>query len=267
MFLNPAGLLAVGVGLAALIAGAAYLAGSLSVTGACAALVVGGLTFGLGGWPAAALLLGFFISSSLLSDVGKRRKQGLAEKFAKGGRRDAVQVLANGGLAAAMAVGFGLWKSDVWIIAMGGALAAANADTWGTELGVLSSQRPRMILGSGTAEIGASGAVTWVGEAASLAGSALIGLLAAGSMGLQAGLAVLVAGFLGATADSLLGASLQAVYWCPNCQKQTERHPYHSCKSATTLVRGKAWLDNDAVNFAASLTGAICAAGLWFLGA
>lgn len=267
MHLNDSGMLVIGVALAAVIAAAAYLAGSLSGGGALAALVVGGLTFGLGGWPAASLLLGFFISSSLLSAVGKRRKRGLSEKFAKGARRDALQVLANGGLAAAMAVGFSLWKSDVWMVAMAGALAAANADTWGTELGVLSSQRPRMIFGAGTADVGASGAVTWAGEAASLAGAALIGLLAAGSLGLLAGLTALLAGFLGATTDSLLGASLQAVYWCPQCQKETERHPLHSCGTATTQIRGTSWLNNDAVNFIASLTGAACAAGLWLLAA
>jgi uncharacterized membrane protein len=59
-----------------------------------------------------------------------------------------------------------------------------------------------------------------------------------------------IAGFLGALFDSLLGASVQAIYHCPSCEKETERHPSHSCGTPTTRTRGWGWLNNDWVNFA-----------------
>jgi uncharacterized membrane protein len=61
------------------------------------------------------------------------------------------------------------------------------------------------------------------------------------------------AGVLGAFIDSLLGATLQAVYYCENCQKETERHPLHYCGTQTTLRRGWQWLNNDWVNAACTL--------------
>src|SRR5574341_2039050 len=93
----------IGLILAVLIAFAARRAHSLSRDGAFAAALVGTIIFGLGGWQWAVLLLTFFVSSSVLTRTFKSQKQGLNEKFSKGGERDASQVLGNGGLAAAFA--------------------------------------------------------------------------------------------------------------------------------------------------------------------
>ena len=84
---------------------AAWRAGALSRSGAFAASLVGAAVFGAGGMVWAAGLLLFFISSSLLSRLFKNKKRTAAEKFSKGDRRDWAQVAANGGLAAALAVG------------------------------------------------------------------------------------------------------------------------------------------------------------------
>ena len=53
----------------------AWKAGSLSRSGAIAAAITGGLIFGLGGLPWAALLLTFFISSSALSRAFRMQKR------------------------------------------------------------------------------------------------------------------------------------------------------------------------------------------------
>jgi len=81
-----------------------YRRGALSGSGVLGAVITGTLIFGLGGWEWGLLLIAFFISSSALSFYHARDKQGLAEKFAKGHRRDLGQALANGGLAAFLAV-------------------------------------------------------------------------------------------------------------------------------------------------------------------
>jgi len=262
--------LLVGFLLAIIIAVFAWRAGSLSQSGAVAAVLTGGLIFGLGGLPWAVLLLTFFISSSVLTRAFSKRKAALAEKFSKGGRRDWGQVLANGGLGALLAVGNYIWPHPEWIwLSFAGAMAAVNADTWSTEVGVLSPVSPRFITSGKKVERGTSGGITLTGTLAAVGGAALIGIAAiifAPSPDWLSHLAVIIlAGVLGSLFDSVLGATIQAIYWCPTCNKETERHPLHACGTPTNQVRGWSWVNNDLVNFACSLMGAILAGGVWLL--
>lgn len=245
----------------------AYRVSALSAGGAVAASIVGGVIFGLGGMPWATLLLVFFVSSSLLSRVYKRRKSTLKEKFAKGSQRDYAQVLANGGLGALLVLihWFNPDQIGLWI-AFVGSMAAVNADTWGTELGVLSSSNPRLITSGREVEKGASGGVTFLGYLASVGGALIIGLFAV--LFTPGALVVVVAvlgGLTGATVDSILGATVQGIFYCPKCEKETESHPVHHCGTETTYVRGWRWLNNDLVNLFCSLVGAGIAVGFWFL--
>jgi len=260
-----------------------YRRGALNGSGLVGALITGTLIFGLGGWEWGTLLITFFVSSSALSFYHAREKQELAEKFAKGHRRDVGQALANGGLAALLAVLSHLLPTSLsptlagegkggvlWFVACAGAMAAVNADTWATELGVLSPHSPRLITTGRQVEVGASGGVTWLGTGASLGGALLIGLLGGlGALVLRQGwavasallLAATVGGLTGSLCDSLLGATVQAIYWCDICQKETERQ-VHRCGTQTRLLRGWRWLGNDLVNFIASAVGALVAAGI-----
>ena len=153
--------LLIGFSLAVLIALLAWRAKTLSGSGALAAILTGGLIFGLGGLPWAIPLLVFFISSSALSRLFAQRKAALNEKFSKGSRRDWGQVMANGGLGALMALGFTLLGAPTWAwLAYIGAMAAVNADTWATEIGVLNPHPPRLITTGKPVERGASGAIS-----------------------------------------------------------------------------------------------------------
>ena len=58
-------------------------------------------------------------------------------------------------------------------------MAAVNADTWATELGVLSRTPPRLITSGKVVERGTSGGVSLAGTLAALGGAAVIGLAAA----------------------------------------------------------------------------------------
>lgn len=260
--------LGLGFGLALLISLAAYAAHSLSRSGAAAAVLLGTAVFGFGGLPWAVLLVGFFVSSSLLSRLFRRRKQAVEEKFSKGSQRDAAQVAANGGVAGLLALAAVFFPASPlpWLAAAG-ALAAANADTWATELGVLSAVKPRLITTGKVVETGTSGGVTLPGSLASLGGAAFIALLAVLFPPAGAGLSplgvfglVTVGGVLGSAVDSLLGATVQAVYTCPQCAKETERHPLHTCGTPTLPLRGWRWLKNDGVNAACTLSAAAAAA-------
>ncbi len=243
----------------------AYKAKSLDKSGAIAATIEGTLIFGLGGWEWAILLLTFFISSSALSKMFKARKKDLKEKFDKGSRRDAMQVIGNGGLAALFAALHFFFPDTLWAwLGFSAALAAVNADTWATELGVLNPSLPRMITNlSQKVEKGTSGGVSVGGTLASLAGAALIGLFAglftpSGNF-LPIFTLITLAGLLGALFDSYLGATVQAIYYCQSCEKETERHPDHLCGTQTQYTRGFNWLTNDWVNFACATAGVLVA--------
>jgi uncharacterized protein (TIGR00297 family) len=262
--------LLIGLILAVIIALLAWRAGALSISGAWAAVLTGGLIFGLGGLAWAALLLTFFISSSILTRAFSKRKANLAEKFSKGSQRDWGQVLANGGLGALLVVGYAIPPHYSWLwLAFAGSMAAVNADTWSTELGVLSETPPRLITTGQRVERGTSGGITARGTIAALGGAAVIGtvaiLVSSSQKWFLALVIIILAGMAGTLFDSLLGATVQAIYWCPSCKKETERHPLHSCGSRTEQVRGWRRINNDVVNLFCSVIGAVIAAGLWLL--
>ncbi len=243
----------------AAIAVAAYRTHSLDAGGAIAAFFVGTATYGGLALPGAAVLLAFFVSSVALSRVGKARKRVLLEDVGKTGPRDAAQVFANGGIAALCAL-LALFVDHRYAFAFAGAFAAANADTWGTEIGTLVKQAPRSILTFRPVAPGLSGGITTAGTLAEVAGALAV---AAAALTLDAGAFVPVAcaGIAGALADSLLGASLQSLRWCPNCKRATEREP-HGCGANTRSLRGFGWLGNDGVNVSATLVGALTAFAL-----
>ena len=265
--------LLVGLLLSALVAAVGYRRQALSGSGVVGALVTGAALFGLGGWEWGTLLLAFFISSSLLSHYRAADKEGLADKFAKGHRRDLGQALANAGVAVGLAAASLFWPDPLLYVACVGTMAAVNADTWATEVGVLSKRPPRLITNGRQVDTGTSGGVTATGLAASLGGAGLIALVAAAAAWIgrarpEVLWAVVLAGVAGGTCgsllDSLLGATVQAIYWCDRCGKETERRT-HRCGLTTRQVRGLRWLGNDAVNLVASAAGAAVAAAVGWL--
>jgi uncharacterized protein (TIGR00297 family) len=261
--MQPGTQLLAGLTLGIFVALAAYWLRALSLSGAVAAAITGSLVFGLGGFAWAALLLVFFISSSALSKAFVKKKQYVEEKYAKSSRRDWEQVLANGGLGALLAIAHFLLPAENWPwVAYAGALAAVNADTWATELGVLSQAQPRLISNGKRVARGSSGGVTWQGSLAGLAGSALVAACAAlvfypDLSAARLFLAATCGGLAGSLTDSWLGATVQSIYYCPACQKETERSPRHTCGANTQPLRGWKWVNNEVVNFACSLSGAL----------
>jgi uncharacterized protein (TIGR00297 family) len=188
-----------------------------------------------------ALLFAFFISGSLLTQVATGR----------GGLRNARQVIANGG-AAALGALLGSWP------AAAGALAAAAADTWATEIGSFSPVPPRLITSWVRVPRGTSGGITALGTAGGLAGALTMAALAhlLPPPGPAPGvLLVAAAGLAGMLADSLLGATGQGLFECAACAARSERADT-ICHEPVRLIRGWRWLDNDAVNLAATLVGA-----------
>ena len=263
--------LLVGVALSGAIGLLAYRRGSLSGSGIAGAVVVGSCIFGLGGWVWGILLILFFVSSSLLSRYRSLDKRAVAQQFAKGGRRDIWQALANGGVPALVAIAHWAYEAPMLWGAFVGAMAAVTADTWATELGVLAKRRPRLVTTWAPVPPGTSGGVSLLGTAAMVAGSTSIGLSAAALLAVAALVGgggatgpgiwspvvpALLGGVGGALGDSVMGATVQAVYYSRDRQKETEKHRELD-GTANQYLRGWQWVTNDVVNLSAALTGAL----------
>ena len=273
--------LLLGLLLSLLVALAAQRAHSLSRSGVLGAVLTGTLILGLGGWAWGLALIAFFVSSSLLTRWRKERKAALEGLSATGGQRDLGQALANGGLAALLALLAVLLPHPSWAAAFAGALAAATADTWATEVGTLSAIPPRRITTGEHVPPGTSGGVTRLGMLAAAGGALFLGatfyLLSitecrwlgwpcapSASTSWTIIPLALAGGLAGNLVDSLLGATWQGVYRCPRCGRETERRTHYG--GPTVPLRGWAWLTNDGVNFLATVVGAAVAGGLTLLG-
>ncbi|MBN1261823.1 MAG: DUF92 domain-containing protein [Anaerolineae bacterium] len=277
--------LAIGLLLSGIIAYAGYRKRALATSGVAGAMIVGTAIFGLGGWIWGMLLITFFVLSSSLSAYKKSTKQVLAEKFDKGSQRDFWQAFANAGTGALIAAAYPLFPHPALFAAFVGAMATVNADTWATELGVLSRVPPRLITTGKTVEPGTSGGISRLGTLATLAGGLSIGIAALVFVALDTWLGgaanalfapeqlanaiwllpiAAVGGLTGAFGDSLLGATLQVIYYSVKREKETEKR-IDPDGTPNTYLRGWRWLNNDWVNFISSGIGAATAALLWRL--
>ena len=245
--------------LAGALALGARAARSLSISGAVAALVVG-TTATVAGWPWAIVLIVFFLTSSALSKFRHAAREArIGDIVEKGDERDAIQVLANGGVFAAAALAGMITGNPIWSVLAVGALSAAASDTWATEIGTLLGRTPRSVVSFKPLPAGTSGGVTLPGTLASLAGAAFIaGVATLAGTGTPVG-AVFIGGVAGSLADSLAGATVQERRWCDACARGTERR-VHNCGSATRVVGGVPGARNDFVNIVCTIVGGIVAA-------
>jgi uncharacterized protein (TIGR00297 family) len=210
------------------------------------------------------LLMVFFLSSTFLSRFKASLKDPIEARIhAKSGARDIVQVGANGGAALIMAVPFAYSQNPAYLVAVAASFAACNADTWASEIGILSRKPPVSLITLKPVNPGLSGGVSGLGLLASLGGSAVVALtyglfqFAAGNSGMllwmQIGV-ITIGGLLGSIIDSLLGAAIQAKYISHETGQLTEK-PSHNNKP-NRLYSGLAFVNNDFVNFASSLLAA-----------
>ncbi len=252
----------IGEGLAAVIAFVSYKLRLLTRDGTVATFVMGGFIFGFGGWQWAIPVLLFFLIGSGASRLFASAKSGYNLLYEKSHTRDAGQVFANGGVGLIILILSVLMPDHHWYLAYLGSLTAATADTLATEFGVFSRSNPFSISLWKRVEKGMSGAVSYLGTSTGLISAALLASLTLPFSGgyslfpvrfIAAGA---LSGAIGSLADSIIGGSFQSQYKCPRCGKITERKE-HCGGNQTDLVSGYRWINNDVVNFAGSLVGAV----------
>lgn len=252
-----------GFALALVIALIARRLGALTTSGAIAATLLGTLAVGAG-WNWGILLVTYFVTASALSRVGAaRKKRRTWTMVEKGGARDAVQVVANGGVFGAAVLTAALFPHAGLLPAIAvGAIAAAASDTWATEIGTLWGGAPRSVRTWRPVPVGSSGGITGAGTVAMVAGAlfmATVVHLLGWRQGFVAG--ALIGGVAGAVVDTAIGATLQERRRCMGCGEHTERR-IHTCGSRTRRDGGVNRLGNDAVNAIAALVGGVMALGV-----
>lgn len=229
----------------------------LKLSGVISASMLAIFTYGAGAWTLALPLLAFFFSSTLLGFVGKKSKAVVEKDFEKSSERDFGQVFANGGIPFFISIAYIFFPLNALLLFYIAALSAANADTWATELGIFNKSNPRLITTFKAVEKGRSGAISFIGTLAALAGSSFVvfsgWIILRDSMDLKMVILLTLSGWLASLIDSLLGATLQVQFMDKIRGKLTEK-PNDQMGNKNSIVRGLKWINNDVVNFSAILS-------------
>ncbi len=204
----------IALGLAIAIVGLALFLNFLTVDGAGSAIVIGTVSFGLGGWIGAYAILFFFIGTHIVTRILYRKESPdfLEKRYSD--RRNGSQVWSNGFLFTALLFIWYFTKMDLWLFVAMGALATSLSDTWASEVGEsLSSGNARMITTFKKVPAGTDGGISLQGTLFGFFGAFLftVGFLFLYGQPLNWTLllAISIGGFSGCIADSYLGALFQ----------------------------------------------------------
>ncbi|MEM4782552.1 MAG: DUF92 domain-containing protein, partial [Halalkalicoccus sp.] len=233
--------IAVAIAVTAALGYASYALDTASIPGMVTGMLLALVTIVLGGYAWFVLLIAFFAIGGLSTKFRyeRKRSRGVAED--NDGARGSGNVLGNSAVALVAVLGYAATPDplsvppELFFFLFAGAVATAMADTLSSEIGGVYDD-PRLITTGERVPPGTDGAITWQGELAGLAGALAVAIPAFVLFEVISPLGaalIAVGGVAGMTADSLLGATV-------------ENH----------------WLDNQGVNFLATLVGAAVAVGL-----
>ncbi len=156
------------------------------------------------------IMLTFFILGSAATRYKFEYKKRIGVEQGQSGARGYRNVFANGIVATAAAVLFGVFQQPVFIVMYVGCVATAAADTVASEIGVTGGI-PYMITTLKKVPIGTNGGVTLVGETVALLGGFAVSLIALLIGVITPSMLVIctLAGFAGTNIDSFVGATLE----------------------------------------------------------
>ncbi|MEM2082899.1 MAG: DUF92 domain-containing protein [Nitrososphaerota archaeon] len=243
-----------------------YKIAIVDLTGLIAGFIIGFTVYASGGEFLFIPLLVFHLVSGIFTKYKYeyKRKKGVAEE--KKGARGWRNVSANGAIPAIFSL-LAVFNSNPFkvfcIAGFFGAVVTALADTLATEIGLLYKGEPRLITNlRKKVPAGTSGGVSILGETAQIMSALFISITATifyPKIDFLINILILtiISGFLGSSFDSFLGATIQAMYKCQYCGKETEKKVH--CNKETLYLRGYKWLDNNVVNLFAIALGSLVA--------
>lgn len=249
-----------------LVAVVAYRRKSLDMGGTITAIIIGITIYMSAGLTVWLLLMLFFVSSSVITQIKKSYKASLSVEYEKS-RRNYKQVLSNGLMPAILSVLYFITKSDVMLIAAVTTIAVSCSDTWASEIGVLNKGKTISIINLMPVKKGESGGISYLGTISALTGSSLIALVyiiaqtfstneSTISM-MQTFVGISAIGLIGCFIDSILGATLQAKYLDSKTKLPTESKISNNKRNKK--LSGIRLINNDIVNLSSSVIGGLIA--------
>jgi uncharacterized protein (TIGR00297 family) len=156
------------------------------------------------------IMLTFLILGSACTRFRFDRKIEMGVAESHGGVRGYFNVFANGLVAVAAAVLYGVFQNEMFLALFLGSVASAAADTVASEIGVVG-EIPYLITTMERVPPGTNGGVTVIGEIAALCAATVVGVVALflGVADLSLMLVCIAAGFVGTNVDSVVGATLE----------------------------------------------------------
>jgi uncharacterized protein (TIGR00297 family) len=156
------------------------------------------------------IMLTFFILGSSATKYKFEYKKRIGVEQGQSGARGYRNVFANGIIAAAAAVLFGVFQQPLFVVMYVGCVATAAADTLASEIGVTGGI-PRLITTLKKVPIGTNGGITVTGETVALFGGFVVSVVAMLLQVITPQMMVIctLAGFVGTNIDSLVGATLE----------------------------------------------------------
>ncbi|HVG41807.1 MAG TPA: DUF92 domain-containing protein [Chitinophagaceae bacterium] len=191
---------------------AAVVFNKLTHAGAVAGIMLGFVIFLGVGWIGISFMSVFFLLGTAATLWGRREKEKLGVAQGAKGRRNAGQVIANGGAGGLIGLAAFVFPQYVQllIIMMAAAFSSATADTLSSELGTIYGRRFYNILSFKKGIKGRDGVISAEGFLFGIAGSVFIAMLYAMAFGWSLALFwIVIAGTIGNLTDSLLGATLE----------------------------------------------------------
>ncbi len=241
----------------------------LTVSGQVAVIAAVTIVTAAESWVWGVLVVLHLVTSGVVILFRQGQKAAISDRFWQGSVRDWLQISARIGWPVVLALLSATLRQTHHFAAFIGALATASADIWSTELGVLSDEEPRLITTRRQVPLGTPGAVSLLGILAGAGAAWLIGFVGLLLTAIQQWpsepligpqltwlpFAAMLGGTVGSLTDSVLGATAQAIYYCPECKVYTE-DPVHTCGHTAEPVRGWPWMTNELIDFVSIIVGA-----------
>lgn len=247
-----------------------YKSKKLTLLGTLTAFIIGLITYATSIIFYIVLIV-FFLSSSRFTKMGSKRKEQISTSHKKEKIRGVAQVICNGGIPTLFCLIHLIMYGNLKNICLGDSnfyrefliflvisyYSTCNADTWASEVGVLSKTTPVLITNFRNVPAGTNGGVTVAGTIMSALGGLVIGSTAEIAQictcqnvkYFKMSIFGLISGLIGSLIDSILGALLQETIYNKNTKQIISKEEYLLSKTQSDyVILGSDILSNNSVN-------------------